>query len=258
LPGGDQILKASQQAASTVGSGNISELGPQATAYQKARGDAIAKSEQTMYDQYDPRQIAETQLQTVENIMQTYQPGAYAENKADIVRKMKAVGIPVDQVASNLGLNLKTADAAQFQEFFKDATKLVFNDVKNQGGRLLLATISGMTKSNVNPDMEPDAAAAILSQTLGLARWEDAKYRAYNEAKTQPGFDPLTFIDQWTSQNPPQTFVDHETKNFAYLGQTVPETAQRVPGQKYMYQGKPRVWVTRPNGEQGWAQPRTQ
>ena len=201
------------------------------------RQGEIAKQEGEMLQQFQGRQLSRQRLQALSQIMQTYQPGAFSEEKAGIVAALRGVGIPVPDTA--------TANPAAFQEFVKNATANVFNDVKSMGGRVLMSEIMGLTKANANPELQPAAAAAIIGQGLGVLDYEDAHTGAYFDWKRQNpnAYDPSQFELGWAKQHPVNQFVDQATKGLAYQGQTVPsDPSARTAGQTYLTPKGPMVW----------------
>lgn len=197
---------------------------------------AIATEEQSMLDQYRQRQIVEQRLQTLTGIMQKYQPGAFAEQKADIVGSLRGIGIPVK--------DSDTANPAAFEEMMKNTQANVFDQAKALGGRILVTELSGLGKSNANPGMQPEANAAILGQALGLTKYEDKHTEDYFNWKQQNPNATSTapFELNWAKNNPVGPFVAQATKGIAYKGQDVPAAPQRVVGQSYMTPKGPMVW----------------
>ncbi len=158
-------------------------------AFYAERQKQIATDEGTMMDQFQARQLSKQRLQALASIMQTYQPGAFAEQKGNLIANLRAAGFNVPATA--------TANPAAFQEFTKNAVANVFNDVKGMGGRVLVSEIQGLTKANANPELQPEAAAAIIGQGLGVINYEDQH--------TQDYFN-------WKKQNPNAT----QTADFAF------------------------------------------
>lgn len=222
-------------------------------AFYAAKQEAIAKNEDDMLAQMQARQLSKQRLQTLQGIMQAYQPGAFAEQKADIVAGLRGVGIPVK--------DSDTANPAQFQEFIKNATANVFNDVKGMGGRVLVSEIQGLTKANANPELQPQAAAAIIGQGLGVINYEDQHAQDYFDWKhqkdatgNQPNMntvDTSTFELPWLKSHSPGQYVDEATKGIAYKGQTVPANpSDRAEGQTYLTPKGPFTWT-----KNGWQRP---
>jgi len=211
-------------------------------AFYEDRQKLIAKNEQDMLGQMQVRQLSRQRLQALQGIMQTFQPGTFAEQKANIVASLRAVGIPVPDSA--------TANPAAFQEFTKNAIANVFNDVKAQGGRVMVSEILGLTKANANPELQPAAAAAIIGQGLGVLNYEDQHTKDYFtwKQKNPNAYDTSSFEIPWMQSHPVSEFVGQANKGIAYSGQEIPAPPQRVVGQSYMTPKGPAVW--RGNGWQ--------
>lgn len=213
-------------------------------AFIAAKQEEIAKDEGSMVQQFQARQLARQRLQTLSTIMQRFQPGTFAGQKADIIASLRSVGVPVG--------NSDTANPEAFQEFTKNAVANVFNDVKAQGSRMLVSEIAGLTKANANPDLQPTAAAAIIGQGLGLLNYEDQHTKDYFawKDKNPNSYSTADFEMGWVEKHPVSKFVDEATKGIGYKGQTIPPNpTDRVVGQVYQNaKGQGAKWTGT-----GWA-----
>lgn len=228
-------------------------IASQPEAFGKSQNQLV-ENDKTLGDQYISRQTSLQRLQTIGQIMRTYRPGAFAEEKADIARSLESVGVPVSDKALQ--------SASNFQEFLKDATAQVFDQVKSMGGRILVSEISGLTKANVNPELEPNAAQHILAQTIGTSNWLNKytddyyKWRSANPYASEftsggpKGTSKQDFDQQWVKANPIQDYVTSARHELPYQGQPIPpDPKQREVGQLYEApSGKIARWT--PNG---WA-----
>ena len=205
-------------------------------AFYAERQSQIAKNEDEMIQQMKARQLSKQRLQALQGIMQNFQPGAFAGEKANLVAGLRSAGIDVPDSA--------TANPAAFQEFTKNATANVFNDVKAQGGHVLVSEIAGLTKANANPELQPAAAAAIIGQGLGVLNYEDQHTKDYFDWKhhNTNAYDTSTFEIPWMQSHPVGQFVSDATKGIAYKGQAIPSPQQRTVGQSYMTPKGPAVW----------------
>jgi hypothetical protein len=192
------------------------------------RQKQIASDENQMAQQFQARQLSRQRFEAIGKIIQNYQPGAFAEEKANLIATLRGVGINVPDTA--------TANPAAFEQFMKNTTANVFNDVKGMGGRVLVSEIQGLTKANVNPLLQPQAAAALLGQGIGAINYEDQHYKDYMNWKQQnPNvYQTSQFEIPWVEHNPVQKYVDAATKNIAYRGQAIPPKNNLVDGQSYM------------------------
>jgi len=208
------------------------------------RQDAIAKDEGSMVDQYRQRQIAKERLDTLSNLISTYQTGAGAEAKANAVAAARSIGIPIK--------DSDTANPAAFEQFTKNATANIFDQAKSLGGRILVTELAGLSKANANPNMQPEANRAILGQAKGILSYEDQHFKDYMDWKRQNpnAFDTSAFETQWTDKNPLKPFVESATHDIAPKGAQIPPAEKRETGQVYVTpKGRFRWSGT------GWAQP---
>jgi hypothetical protein len=182
-----------------------------------------------MMQQYQTRQIARERLQTLQGILENYQPGAFAQQKADIVAGLRSAGIPVK--------DSDTANPAAFQQFTKNAIANVFSSAKDLGGRILVSEIQGLTKANANAELQPAAAASIVGQGLGILNYEDKHTADYFDWKHQNpnAYDTSPFEVPWVKSNPVKTFTSAAERDVAAKGVPIPnDPAQRVVGQNYV------------------------
>jgi hypothetical protein len=201
------------------------------------RQDAIAKDEGSMVDQYRQRQIAKERLDTLSNLISTYQTGAGAEAKANAVAAARSIGIPIK--------DSDTANPAAFEQFTKNATANIFDQAKSLGGRILVTELAGLSKANANPNMQPEANRAILGQAKGILSYEDQHFKDYMDWKRQNpnAFDTSAFETQWTDKNPLKPFVESATQGIAAKGMPIPPKEKLKSGDTYiMKDGRPGRW----------------
>lgn len=197
-------------------------------AFIEKRQEKIAEDENNMVQTFQQRQIARERLHEIANLMRTYQTGEWAQQKADLVAKARALGIPVK--------DSDTANPAAFQQFLKNATANVFDQAKALGGRILVTEIAGLTKANANPEMQPEANRAIVGQALGLLDYEDKHFKDYMAWKrANPyAYDPSQFEQGWVEQNPVSKFTKAAKAEIPVKGEQIPAADQRVIGSVYM------------------------
>jgi len=226
-------------------------VGSQPAAYAEAQ-KAVQKRVDTETDQANSRQIMRNRLGIIQNIMQNYQPGQFAEQKAEFSRLLGQARIPIPD-------NWNTMKPAEFQEMMKETTANIFDQVKAEGGQVRVATIMGLTKANVNPEMEPKAAALVASQGQGVLDWQDKFYRDLSNWNSQglqsgtPQWDLPKFVNAWNADpaNKLDNFVNARSKSFSYAGQLVPPNQKdRTIGQTYLTPNGAKVW-----GKNGWSNP---
>lgn len=203
------------------------------------RQKAIAKDVATMNDQFHVRQVARERLQEIQDILKTYQPGAFAQQKASFVSGLRGLGIPIS--------DRDTANPAAFEMFLKNATKNVFDDVKGMGGRVLVSEIQGLTRANANPELQPQAARAIVGQGLGLLKYEDKHYGDFMDwyNKNPYTIDTSQFEIPWSQrpENQPRVFTQEGQQNTPVLGEQIPASEHRETNKVYMTPKGPMRWM---------------
>jgi hypothetical protein len=195
-----------------------------------------AKSEEKMTENFQHRQIVRERMEKLRSISQGLQQGAFATNKAALLAAAKSIGIPLSKEAAER--------PALVQQWLKDSTANVFDQAKALGGRILLAEIQGLKEANPNPNLEPGANAALISQGLGLLDYEDQYHKDYfgwrKENRRNPYVDE--FANDWIAKNPPTKFVNAQNKQGTALGTGLPEFKDLVDGQAYMIGKQPHTW----------------
>jgi len=165
---------------------------------------AIRKDEGAMLDQFKQRQIAKERMDALIDSLRVLQTGKFAERKGEIIAGLRSLGFDVPNTA--------TANPAEFQKFVKNSTANVFDQVKAMGGKVLVSEITGLTKANANPELQPEANAALLGQAKGLIDYEDQHFKDYRDwRKGNPDAynvqDIGDFEVGWLDQNPLSKYV---------------------------------------------------
>jgi hypothetical protein len=194
----------------------------------KMRED-IGKDELKMSDDYAKRQVAQSRVNGLLDIMTQYETGKFADTKGEIVGKLRGIGINVKDT--------DTASPAKFEIFMKGAIKNVFDDLP--GGKILLAEISGLSRANANSTMQPEANAKILGDALAASKYEDkyvldyAKWRQENPNAYSP-MDTIRFNEGWLKDNNLDAYKKETARHIGYIGQKLPTNLdEAVHGQRY-------------------------
>ena len=181
---------------------------------------------------YQERQVSGERLDAISNLLSTYQTGANSTDFNNAVAKLKSFGIAVP--------NSATINPAAMQQFTKNAYANVLSNMKEQGNKQFVSEVQSAVNSNPNPDLQPEANAAMVAQMKGIqayhnqnfqdyANWYDKNKGAPNDAQFQIG---------WAKANPVSTFISAAQKEIAPVGVAIPPAASRVPGQRYNIPGK--------------------
>lgn len=227
-PGGPTMMVPKSSVLNPGPGGENAAIAKQPEAFAKGQNELMA-NDNAQVQQYQARQVARQRLQSISKILQNYEPGAFAEQKADLATGFASLGFPVPPAALQ--------NAASFQEFTKNTIANVFSDVKSMGGRPLVSEISGLSKGAANPSLQPQANQAILGQGMGLLDYYDQHANDYfGWRKGNPyASNSADFEIPWIKKHTPISFVDSATKNVAVKGIPIPpDPAKRVVGQLYV------------------------
>jgi hypothetical protein len=200
----------------------------EAAAIDSAKNNIKYFDDQAAADQ--ARQQTRVQLGAIRTILENYQSGTFAQEKAQLVGALRAAGINVPASA--------TADKDAFDEFTKEMMKNVFSGVKEIGGQLRVAEMAGLEKASNNPSIEPVANKKVLAQSLGILDAADKRYadevNAYGEQKNK--FNRAKFQLDWrkTPENDPQKFISEAEKNTAVRGATPSDLSEMSTGHVYV------------------------
>lgn len=168
-------------------------------------------------------------MQSIGDVMQKYQTGAFSEPKADALAALRAAGFNVKDT--------DTANPAALQEFRKNSVGQIFDKVKEFGGQVKVAEITGLGKVVTDPDLQPEANQAIAAQIRGVIDWRKQMLGDY--AKDYHGnkvSDPATWKDDWIKAHPLGQFVGNRLAQTPVMGVTpenVPNGALGVADKDY-------------------------
>jgi len=200
----------------------------EAAAIESAKNNIKYFDEQAAADQ--ARQQTRVQLAAIRTILENYQSGTFAQEKAQLVGALRSAGITVPASA--------TANPDAFEEFTKEMMKNVFSGVKEIGGQIRVAEMAGLEKASNNPSMQPEANKKVLAQSLGILDAADKRYadevNAYGEQKNK--FNRAKFQLDWrkSPENDPQKFISEAEKNTAVRGATPSDLSEMSAGHVYV------------------------
>jgi len=182
---------------------------PRGEIYLKDRIPQWTKAEDDMYDALPSGTIAEQRALAISDALKATQSGAWAQEKADIAAKLKAVGAPVP--TSILG------DPAAVQEALKNNFQSTLNQIRAFSSRPAAIEVQLASKNFANPDLQPEANLQIIGETVGTLRWERQMANDWGKAKEQGWVDPQDFQRAWAKANPIQGFIDQAQKEIGPL-----------------------------------------
>lgn len=171
-----------------------------ASAEAKKIPDAVISLEQQ-----DQRMAA------IDEVMQRYQTGAFSEPKADALAALRAVGINVKDT--------DTASPGAFQEFRKNSIGQVFEKLKEFSGGVRVAEIEGLGKIVTDPNLQPEANAAISAQVRGVIDWRKSMLNDY--AKEYEGGKinaPAGWYTKWIESHPLGNFIGERLAKTPVMG----------------------------------------
>jgi len=189
----------------------------------------------TVAQQSRARQELRSRNRNLEQLMQTYETGAFAQEKGQIQGALRSMGFDPNIIKS------ATVNAAAFEQFVKDQTSNSFAQIQNLGlgQRFTNMELQAAQNANSNPGMQPEANRALVGYTNGLNNWMDKRDAdAIKEAKRvgYEKFDRTQFEMEWARkpENDINRFVDEAKKNVAVRGGTPTNPRELVPGQSYI------------------------
>ena len=190
----------------------------------------VRKDEGAMLDQFRQRQIAKERMDALIDSLRVLETGKFAEKKAEVVAGLRSLGFDVPSTA--------TANPEEFQKFVKNSTANVFDQVKAMGGKILVSEITGLTKANANPELQPAANAALLGQAKGLIDYEDQHFKDYRSwRKANPeafSVDEIgDFETDWVQKNPLGKYAREAEMGVGARGAPLLPVEKRQPGYTY-------------------------
>jgi hypothetical protein len=175
------------------------------------------------------RDLLMSRTNELANILETYETGRFAEQKANLVASLRAMGINVPPTA--------TSDPAKFEQFVKNQINNVFDEVKSIGGQVRVAEIQGLQQAQAGPGMQPEANRAILGYTRGMLNWENKKFDDSVDAIKNQGinrFNRAEWMREWSKQNSLDNYIKEGKKSIAAMGATPQDAADLEEGQQYI------------------------
>lgn len=123
------------------------------------------------------------------------QSGAWTQNKADISAHLLAAGFDPKLVN-----NILQAPPAQAQIIIKNNFGAAMNSMKGITNRVTQNEIFAAQKNLSNPNLQPEANAAIIAQGVGIARYNQAIANDWQTARQAGWSDPVQFQSWWMQQ----------------------------------------------------------
>lgn len=135
----------------------------------------------------------------------------------------------------------KLDNAASYETFTKDATKAMFDAVKDLGGRILVTEIEGQKNANYNPDLQPKTNRNIIGSVKGLMDAEDKFFDDYNAWRAGEGkYATMAQYNAWKSawrknpENNIEKFIENGRANTPVRGDFSSNEKDLKSGYKYV------------------------
>lgn len=162
-------------------------------------------------------------LNTMADIFHNYEGGAFAQGLSENVAKLKALGINLSNVN----------DPADMQQILKDNFARSLATMKATGlTRWTQMELKSTSENFANPNLQPAASFAILTQDMGTVNQADALTQAWSLARRDGWSDPNSFAQKWYNQpeNSLQNFVDRAKAQVGpFKGMTPEQKTKMMP-----------------------------
>lgn len=179
--------------------------------YLKARIPEWAKQEDEWADAMPSNTIAEQRALAIADALKATQSGHWAEEKADIAAKLKAIGL------GGLASSQVFGDPAAVQTALKDNFAATLEQIRAFTSRPAAVEVTLASKNFANPNLQPEANLKIIAQTVGTMRWDRAMMSDWAEAKKLGWQDPQDYQRAWIAKNPIQPYIEKVTKEIGPL-----------------------------------------
>lgn len=183
----------------------------QGAIYLKARIPEWAKQEDEWADAMPSNTIAEQRALAIAEALKATQSGHWAEEKADIAAKLKAIGL------GGLASDKIFGDPAAVQTALKDNFAATLEQIRAFTSRPAAVEVTLASKNFANPNLQPEANLKIIAQTVGTMRWDRAMMSDWAEAKKSGWQDPQDYQRAWIAKNPIQPYIEKVTKEIGPL-----------------------------------------
>ena len=185
---------------------------------------------------YQERQAASQRLDALSGLLENFQTGTNSTTFNEAVGDLRSLGIPVP--------NSATLNPGAMQEFTKNAYANVLSTMREQGNKQYQSEVAAAISSNPNPDLQPEANAAMIAQMKGIKSYYDENFRDYSGwyHGNKGAADDADFQTSWADKHPLGAYVNAAAKDIAPLGAPLPPKDQLADGQAYQVKGQKVRW----------------
>lgn len=207
------------------------EKGPGAV--EKANQENYAPVIKELTDSVLPAQQAEQRFNHMADILKDFKSGAWESKKAAIAVNLKAAGFNSDVINKMFG------DPAKAQILMKDNfTAALQSLAASRIGRITQNEIFALQDRLANPNLTPEANLEILSEGIGIAKWQQSLAAGWTVAGKM-GYDPLTYLSDAVRSNPATQYVNNARSDIGLLkGMEGPGKSQYQDGQTMIQGGR--------------------
>jgi hypothetical protein len=192
----------------------------------------IAEADKSYGEAAHTRALAYGRIERVGQLLEAYQSGQLSDIKTQVPAIAAALGMKIDESKLN--------DRAYQEKFVKEATNMMFDQVKQLGGRILVSELESAKMANVNPDLQPASNRQLLATAKGSMDAEKQFYQdylAWREKNPTPSTTEFQRFKQQWLDDPSHAigkYVDAAAANMPTRGDLPTDPASRKEGWQYV------------------------
>ena len=194
----------------------------------QAKMKGVFEEDAKLDEEAQARAIAHQRSNAIKYVLEHYETGRWAEQKANIIGYLQSAGF-----------NINSKDASSLDELVKLANGQVFDMMKGvNASKFTNLEMGNLGKTNVNPNIMPDANGQIWAQNDAMLDYLDDYYAARMDFRKSHRDDPFVeyFSQDWRKdpKNDLTKRVNERAKEIAPAGMAVPKSADNlIDGRKY-------------------------
>ena len=192
----------------------------------------IAEADKSYSDASQTRAGAYARIERVGQLLEAYQSGQLSDMRTQIPAIAAALGMKIDESKLN--------DRAYQEKFTKEATNMMFDQVKQLGARILVSELESAKMANVNPDLQPASNRQLLASAKGAMDAEKQFYQDYlswREKNPTPSMTEFQRFKQQWLDDPSHSiskYVDAAAANMPTRGDLPNDPSNRKEGWQYV------------------------
>jgi GH24 family phage-related lysozyme (muramidase) len=191
--------------------------------------DAYAAMEQDLRANQSAMPGVQQKFENLGKILTNYQTGKLENFKTFVPAIAQAVGIQVDPD------KIKTRE--DFEKFVKESRDLLFQQLKQVGGRILVTEVQRMQEAVVDPELQPGANRSLIASGKAATNYTQDFYDHYRGWKRD---NPYATVDdfadmqrEWQTKNKLQKYITEAEANTPVRGDFPPPN-KRKDGYQYI------------------------